>query len=306
MISIRNQEDYLQNNTIQQFEIDDGKKYSFNYPCKNYSVCHPFEITFPPGFYFLDVYGASGTTLFLSGQQYDGGHGGHSSGVFIARKRQKLYLYIGASQNLTFSDEILDNSFNGGLRGGFSAWDGIGGGATDFRTKGGEWYSNPESRILVAGGGGSGRMPGRNAEGYKGGDGGGSEGKPGPGYYCSSAYGTQTESKYPTCQNSSVGHSNGRFGYGAGGGWAGGGGGYYGGGWVDSGAGGGGSGYIGGVESIGKYKAITETSLHSGFGYAEITILSSLSFMNKFLNTCHSSFLSRIPSYYLFISLYLS
>ena len=304
MLNIKNEDEFTTKHKITTSETEDGKKYSFEYPCDSYSECTPYEITFSPGFYFFDVFGASGSTIFDSGSAISGGYGGHSSGVFISRKRQKLYLYIGASQNLTFSDEILDNSFNGGLNGGFSIRDGIGGGATDFRTKNGEWYSNPESRIIVAGGGGSGRLQflsGDEIRNYPGGNGGGSEGKPGPGYYCSSAYGTQTESKYPTCQNSSVGHSNGEFGYGAGGGWAGGGGGYYGGGWVDSGAGGGGSGYIGGVESIGKYQAITETSLHSGFGYAEITILSSFTFMNKFLNTCHSSFHSRIPSYYLFL-----
>ena len=34
---------------------EDGVVYSFNYPCgENYSNCFPYEITFSPGYYFLE------------------------------------------------------------------------------------------------------------------------------------------------------------------------------------------------------------------------------------------------------------
>ena len=307
MITIRNKSQFSEQ--INETETEDGRKYSFKYPCPNYSECTPYEITFSPGFYFLEVYGASGSTIFDTGFEVRGGYGGYSSGVFISRTKRKLYLYIGGSQNVKIGESgILSNSFNGGKEGGNNIYDGIGGGATDFRTKGGSWYSNFESRIIVAGGGGSGRsrhLDSTLVHNYPGGNGGGIEGEPGSALTCSPAYGTQNQSKYLEC-SSEITHVNGRFGFGASGGWAGGGGGYYGGGLIYNGAGGGGSGYIGGVESIGKYQSITQTSSHSGFGYAEITILTSFSFMNKFLNTFHSPFISHIPSYYLFISLYLS
>ena len=265
MISIRNQEDYLQNNTIQQFEIDDGKKYSFNYPCKNYSVCHPFEITFPPGFYFLDVYGASGTTLFLSGQQYDGGHGGHSSGVFIARKRQKLYLYIGGH-----SITPMTKSYNGGGSGD-NENDGSGGGATDFRTQFGLWNETQslESRILVAAGGGGGYNMGTFS--LNGGSGGGETGERGE---CSSADNQAPIATQTGCEGGTGRYLNGTFGEGASRIYGAGGGGYWGGGNANYCGGSGGSGYIGKVSTLGKYTANTSTYTNIGQGKASITLIS--------------------------------
>ena len=203
-------------------------------------------------------------------------------------------MFIGASHNLT-SDEgkVIGKIFNGCKNPGVNEWDGNGGGGTDFRKKGGSWETNLDSRIIVAGGGGSARarLHGLILVNYKGGDGGGEEGKPGKANQCSSAYGTQKKSLFLPCSNSSITHYDGDFGFGGSGSWSGGGGGYYGGGAIYNGAGGGGSGYIGGVTSIASFRAVTESSTHKGPGYAEITILSSFDFLNKYFYTCNKKLL---------------
>ena len=272
MISIKEESSY--GDKIKKTTEEGNEVYSFEYPCSNYSSCSPIEITFSAGFYFLECFGASGTFVTYNSLVGKGGSGGYSSGVFIAKRKTRLFLYIGASKNLTQGAETLKETFNGSP-GGNNGLDAPGGGATDFRRKNGAWKENPSSRIIVAGGGGSGRIhTNYGSYAHKGGNGGGSEGEAGEGLNCSSPFGTQNESKINECKTVEYGH--GTFGSGAGGGWAGGGGGLWGGGWVKQGAGGGGSGYIGGVVSIGKYKAITkQTNDVFGSGRARITVLSN-------------------------------
>ena len=272
MISIKDQSKYGNKITTSQ---ENGKSvYSFKYPCSSYSVCSPIEIEFHPGLYFLECWGASGTFMTHNNLVGKGGKGGYSSGVFITKRKRRLFLYIGGSKNQTHGSTTLDESFNGSP-GGSNDLDGVGGGATDFRTKSGRWNENPSSRIIVAGGGGSGRIHTYSGnKQYTGGDGGGLSGTAGQGLNCSSPYGTQTDS-VGSC--SSVSFWKGTFGSGAGGGWAGGGGGWWGGGSVYNGAGGGGSGYIGNLDSIGKYVATTKTfDYHIGSGQAKITIMSDI------------------------------
>ena len=303
MISIRNQNEL--NNFITIEKQDDEKLiYTFNYPCGNdYTVCFPFEITFSPGLYFLECWGSSGSTVTHSdGKVAPGGNGGYSSGVFIATKTRKLFLYIGGSANIT---SVYGNSmksiFNGCLNEGSNYYDGAGGGATDFRTKGGEWNSSFDSRIIVAGGGGACRVHTNNyiMGNFKGGDGGGLEGSPGEGLNCTSPYGTQNQSYAEECNDDQVLQVAGQYGYGTSGFWGGGGGGYFGGSSVHNGAGGGGSGFIGDLESIGKYIAQTKQTIHQGFGYAKITVLTHTTFMNYFINTCKSK--SLIINHIIFI-----
>ena len=290
MLSIKNEID-LQDFIKQEVVNDDILKYSFSYPCpNNYSNCFPFEITFSPGFFFLECWGASGTTFFDEDTTAEGGKDGYSSGVLVVQKRKTLYLHIGGSVNITHPDynsPPVNNTYNGCFSGGNNGFDGVGGGATDFRTKSGDWSDHFDSRIIVAGGGGSGRSRSYNQDliALKGGDGGGEEGKEGEGLECKSAYGTINESYFPKCSNSTLHHKEGEFGYGASSGWSGGGGGYYGGGLVFNGAGGGGSGYIGNLQSIGNYTAITTTSSHNGFGFAQITILTKHGFLRQFMHT---------------------
>ena len=73
MLRIKNEEEFTENHKITKSQTEDGKKYSFEYPCESYSECTPYEITFSPGFYFLDIYGASGSTIFDSGNIVFGG-----------------------------------------------------------------------------------------------------------------------------------------------------------------------------------------------------------------------------------------
>jgi hypothetical protein len=293
MITVKDVLSYGDNISISNEE--GNTVYSFKYPCENYSVCNPFEIAFSPGFYFLECWGGSGSFIRDNKLLAPGGTGGYSSGILFVKRSRKLFLYIGASKNLTHLAEILNSTFNGSP-GGYNHFDGVGGGATDFRTKSGKWNENPSSRIIVAGGGGSGRIG--THSGYfelKGGNGGGLTGRSGQGVNCSSPYGTQNQSFIEECN--SVFYRHGIFGSGGGGSWAGGGGGWYGGGFIVNGAGGGGSGYIGNLLSFGKYKAQTNQTEHPiGFGRAKITILSNIP-MELFCNT---------PSYSLSNTLLLS
>ena len=301
MLTIVDEESYITNNKLKKTSTNYGLKYSFNYPCSSYSNCNPYEITFPPGVYLLDLYGASGSTIICSNRRVPGGYGGHSRGVYITKKKSTLFLYIGGTKDLNEGQEILSNSFNGGFKGGANEYDGIGGGATDFREKGGSWHTNLETRIIVAAGGGSGRSTDGGQElNLKGGNGGGTTGEPGKGLQCSSAYGTQTESYMASCNANLQYIDKGGFGYGGSGSWAGGGSGYFGGGLVEGGSGGGGSGYIGGVQSYGTFTALTEASSHTGLGFAEVTILHS------FLNTFFHKIFKIIPECCLCIFIFYS
>ena len=248
----------------------------FDYPCENYWDCSPYEIKFNPGIYYLEVWGASGGSLIDSSSTGKGGTGGHSAGVFIVSGRPKeLYLYLGGfkDNDLSNNNEIPPAAFNGGGKPNRYN-NGIGGGASDFRTKNGLWNNTLDQRILVAGGGGSGWVFIKDGTSYNGGNGGGWNGTSGEGEKCPSQYGTQNGSNGGEKCNCTV--SMGGFGYGAEG-WGTGGGGYHGGSTVYNGGGAGGSGYIdvNHITSYGKFQPLTEVSSHYGFGKAKITIITS-------------------------------
>ena len=203
--------------------------------------------------------------------------------------QQKEKYYLGGAAN-TSSEYILNGTYNGSKKKIFSEIDGVGGGASDFRTKNGDWINNLKYRIIVAGGGGAGRSPisGDNIGEYKGGRGGGINGTSGEYTVCPPAYGTQETSYLPPCNDPDIKYVNGDLGIGRNGGWAGGGGGYYGGGYIQYSAGGGGSGYVDpSLISIGNYSAVTSFSEHYGFGYAKISILLNINkSLKQFMNTC--------------------
>lgn len=244
------------------------KKIDFSYPCKNATDCFPYEITIRPGIYFLEVWGAQGGNSTYTSRSIPGGQGGYSSGIYIAKERQNLYLHLGGTQNSTLS---ISSCYNGGAK-GLSKRDGCGGGASDFRTSPGLWNEHFESRIIIAGGGGGSWSDTGQEEVYIGGKGGGLEGKVDS--TGRSAIGTQTG-----CKSIQYGQC-GELGIGKGGWFGGGGGGKYGGGnyhdpsEMGSG-GGGGSGSIDGVTSYEKWKAVTQTSDHNGPGTASITVIAS-------------------------------
>ena len=247
------------------FNVADNS-YLFNFPCDKYNVCSAFEIEFKRGVYFLECWGASGGSK-ISSSTAKGGKGGHSSGVFIVLRRKRLFLHIGGHTD-QYGYGALGSPYNGGGT-SVNYNDATGGGATDFRTKKGAWNSNLESRILVSGAGGGGRIDGGIQVG---GDGGGINGSAGMGSKCSSPFGGQKAS-FPSvtenCQNYLGSFGNGASGFGGGGG------GYWGGGNSYGSAGGGGSGFVSPILfSVGDYKALTEKSDNEGFGRAKITILS--------------------------------
>ena len=117
-----------------------------SFPCSNTSHCHPIEVVFPIGTFFLE--------LWVSGLYSSGGYVSDEIHFFSP---QILYCYIGGvSPEGSFSglggyngggtSQII-GSYNGGYRQ-------IGGhGATDFRLE----LDNLSSRIIVAGGSGGGK-----------------------------------------------------------------------------------------------------------------------------------------------------
>ena len=254
-----------------------GEKIDFDYPCSSQIQCSPYSISLPRGYYFLEVYGASGQDIVWPAISKTGGTGGYSSGVFhISSKKEKIYLYIGGH-----TTTVHTKSYNGGGSGN-NQNDGNGGGATDFRTKFGKWNESLESRIIVAGGGGGSYAHPDMKIGYNGGNGGGETGQQGEhGNDGDAPYGTQSG-----CIGGSGNYIVGGIGYGPSGMYAGGGGGYWGGGNAAWSAGSGGSGYIGKVFSLGKYEAKTDFSDHKGSGNASITLLA----FESICNTIHLNF----------------
>ena len=271
--------------------------FNFPYPCESYSICSPYEITFYPGRYQLQIWGASGGNLTRNKKFAQGGKGGYSTGVFTVKQNTEvLYLYLGGqnNQNPQGGDPKSDPTYNGG---GITnnENDAPGGGASDFRTiKGNDWNDTLDSRILVAGGGGGawvsaicGNLP------YAGGDGGGENGFPGEGCFCPSQYGTQTGTSENECDDDDVDGNHESYGRG-GSGWGSGGGGYHGGSSVDGGAGGGGSGFIDkqAIKSYGSIQDKTTNSNHFGPGRAIITILSVVHCTLKINNNRYHIFTS--------------
>ena len=293
MLTITNETELISNESVVKYVDDDGfDVYSFSYPCESPTYCFPFEIKLARGVYFFECWGASGGDHQYSSQMIaKGGFGGYSSGLYVAKNKKTVYLHIGAFQNQT-QGKVIENNYNGQIEGGGNnGHDGAGGGATDIRYSKGPWNENFRSRIIVAGGGGSGRLT-NNTNGqltaYKGGDGGGLTGEAGEGSVCESPYGMQESSSPFNCTNSTFSHSKGEFGYAPWAGWSSGGGGWYGGGQVKNGAGGGGSGYIGNLIGVGKYAAVTNKSTNIGFGRAKITIIPETSFIDLLSQTCNN------------------
>lgn len=181
------------------------------------------------GIYQIELWGAQGG----SGP---GASGGYVSGQIFLTVGEKLYVYVGQK-----NDVANETAFNGGT----GTYGGTpGGGATDVRLISGSWSDlySLKSRIMIAGGGGSGQ-----STGY----GGGLTGNNG---------GVATAGTQITFGVQEHIYGNGSFGIGGGG--CGGGGGYYGGG---GGAcvngGGGGSSFISGHNGS---NALNEIGIHSG------------------------------------------
>ena len=143
------------------------------------------------GLYKIELWGASGKTTSYTAAP---GLGGYTKGNIILEQGTKLYFYVGESGNLT-SSNYGKLSFNGG---GYTHSSntsyGRGGGATDVRLEPTSsqniWneFDSLKSRIMVAGGGGS----GHNAVANTGGAAGGLSSYKGNGTATTGAIATQT------------------------------------------------------------------------------------------------------------------
>jgi prepilin-type N-terminal cleavage/methylation domain-containing protein len=121
------------------------------------------------GTYKLEVWGAEGSGIRLSGNTSSGrgGTGGYSSGIINLTSGTTLYIYTGGTGKSS-SQGTGTGGFNGGGSGySSSIWEpgNGGGGATDIRIGGTSLYQ----RVIVAGGGGGGGEDEGDVFGYGGG-----------------------------------------------------------------------------------------------------------------------------------------
>lgn len=242
---------------------------------------------FKPGKYKLECWGACGGKKGVTAG--NGGLGGYAKGELTLKKETILSVYVG--------EQGRDGSnawtiFNGGGFGGVST----GGGATDIRLIAGDWDSQKGllTRIIVAGGGG-GHDSDTPTGGYSS-AGGGTKGNNGT---STLSYHAPGATQYDGGRGADF-HSDGSFGLGGGtitysqyckcgggGGWFGGAGSK-----VSSSAGGG-SGYVltedsykpAGYTPTSEYYMInpnlaTGNNTTKGHGYAKITLLQALPFLN--------------------------
>ena len=254
-----------------------------------------YDIILSKAIYRIELFGASGGTSEITST--GPGKGGSAKGTITIRNRREVFLFVGGKGG----DGIAEDNYPGGsagYNGGATGSTGIGsyptggsGGATDIRLE----KEALESRIIVAGGGGSAgfwRVSG------KGGDGGGISGEKGG---TTSQYGiiggdpgTQTSGASPgKGESGEQGNSDGSEAGGAGGGgYWGGFGGRTGGNSNGGSGGGGGSSFISGhpdcvvVDKDGKSlntnihpsklvftSALTETGVNEGNGRAIIKLI---------------------------------
>ena len=173
----------------------------------------PFNVTLSKGTYKIELWGAAGGASYNS-RRNEGGYGGYSSGLLTIYSRETFIFEVG-----TKGGDVLAETwkvpgiggYNGGAEGCIDTSNGDcpsggSGGSTDMRTN-----TSLASRIIVAGGGGSG---GCYIQGGKGGNGGGLSGTQGSdndrGNIKGGSPGTQTEGNQPLYgQRSSGGDESG-------------------------------------------------------------------------------------------------
>lgn len=111
------------------------------------------------GWYKIELWGASGYGVGST----SAGRGAYTSGTVYLEANDHLYFFVGEAGKAPCNPYTSCNNstFNGGGQGGFFTSNkqryGSGGGATDVRLVAGAWNDNTslQSRIMVAGGGGS-------------------------------------------------------------------------------------------------------------------------------------------------------
>ena len=141
-----------------------------------------YTVNFASGSYQLELWGASGGAS-LSGRTNIGGCGGYTTGVIDFTSEQTLYFYLGTAGENSSGKVPGNGGYNGGASGASDITNndcssGGSGGASDIRltTVVSSLSSSLKSRIMVAGGGGSGGCwitsgRGGNSGGLEGSDG---------------------------------------------------------------------------------------------------------------------------------------
>ena len=120
-----------------------------------------YEVVFPIGKYRIELWGSSAgrTTNYVT---KEGGRGGYVSGDILISETKSFYFYVGTAGTDSVKGTGGSAGYNGGSDGGTDTYNGDcgtggSGGATDMRTKRGAWNDQMslQSRIIVAGAGGS-------------------------------------------------------------------------------------------------------------------------------------------------------
>lgn len=145
-------------------------QYVFGYPCPDSQYeCSPYTVSFDPGRYLFEAWGAKGGYWSWTDGPSFPGLGGYTSGVLTIRSPLTLYLYVGSTNY--FNSIFYYRNTNYGFM--------FGGASSDVRLYANESFdwSNPlslRSRIMVSGGGGGAEWSksiGGNGGGIQGGTG---------------------------------------------------------------------------------------------------------------------------------------
>ena len=148
---------------------ENSTSYLFNYPCQSTVDCTPYEVYFSPGYYSIEMWGASGGNARIQNKpdmrEDSGGHGAYVAGKLLLSGTYKFYLYLGGKgeDQVSVEKDIMSlGGYNGGGNGGVNLNESNpesgagGGGATDIRFVAGSDNYSYMSRIMVAAGGGGG------------------------------------------------------------------------------------------------------------------------------------------------------
>ena len=255
------------------------------YPCYRSDECNPYQVSFPPGTFLIELFGASGGNF--SSHNAIGGKGGKISAVISSKRRESFYLYIGGHGENAGQNETPSGGYNGG--GTANQYRGGGGGASDLR----KIVDDIGSRIIVAGAGGGAYYNAQKSS-CNGGHGGGLSGTQGDHHGSVSdrpCYGSTTSCEggagatYPGYQEfGSDFLNNSKSGGGGGAGW-------WGGGSAESCASSGGSSYS--HSSLMIFQTIS--GVNSGNGFARIIFLGYLS------PSCHPQLIRKNNILFTFI-----
>ena len=123
--------------------IRDGRRLTFNYPCRSKNQCNPFTVVLPKGVYTIECWGAGYPLNYYNGY----GYGAYTKGSIQIQEQTTFFLYIGASAGMFNAIDPTSVITSGQASGG----------ATDVRLTGGEYssFNSLKSRIMVAAGAGS-------------------------------------------------------------------------------------------------------------------------------------------------------